>query len=81
MSISGIWSSFSTRQSAIFTQAQRNAAIFASGCVACPLWTPGLQSRWKRANKRIADEVGGDKRLSGHENRRRRVRGVYEFTA
>jgi hypothetical protein len=66
MSVSAIRSRFSTHQSAIFSQAQRDAVIFVSGCVACPLWTPGP--------RRV-------KRLSGRENLQRRVRGVYEFTA
>ncbi len=66
MSISGIWSRFSTYQPVIFTQARRDAVIFASGCVACPLWTSSPRR---------------DKRLPGHENLQRRIRGVYEFTA
>ncbi len=66
MSVSVIRSRFSTHQPAIFTQARRDAVLFVPGCVACPLWTS--------SPRRV-------KRLPGHENLQRRVRGVYEFTA
>jgi len=78
MSISGIWSNFSTHQPAIFAQARRDAVIFAPGCVARPLWTSRPRPAGSGPTKVKPTKSAGAKRLSGHENFQRRVRDVNE---
>jgi hypothetical protein len=65
MSIVGLWSSVSTRQSAMFSAAGTDTAILALGCVARPLWTASPRRTW---------------RLSGSQNRQCRDHVIYEFT-